>query len=150
MKRVFTLLICFLLLIPAIIPISASEMSNTVDRNTIVLDNGITLHNEVIITSTSRSTDKTATRRMTISQDGVTLGIIAFQATFRYDGSTVSVVSKAVTQTDTYEGWSYKQNSFTSSGGTVTLDAKLTKWLILNTSFTMTLTCDKNGNISYT
>lgn len=43
-----------------------------------------------------------------------------------------------------------KQTSFTSSGGTVTLEGKLTKLLILNDPFTMTLTCDKNGNISAT
>lgn len=60
------------------------------------------------------------------------------------------MVSKSVTQSDTYDGWSYVQNSLTSSGGTVTLNAKLTKWIILNTSFTMTLSCDEDGNISYT
>ncbi len=55
-----------------------------------------------------------------------------------------------MTNTDTYNGWSYIQDSLTSSGGTVTLNGKLTKWLILSNSFTMTLTCDANGNISYT
>ena len=81
--------------------------------------------------------------------NGVVIGVIAMKGTFRYDGSTVSVASKSVTQTDTYEGWSYKQNSFTSSGGTVTLDAKLTKLIFLNIPFTMMLSCDKDGNISY-
>ena len=59
-------------------------------------------------------------------------------------------MSKRVNQADTYEGWSYKQNSFTSSGGTITLDAKLTKLLVMNIPFTITLSCDKDGNISYT
>ena len=81
--------------------------------------------------------------------DGDTvIGIVTIQATFRYDGSTVSVVSKSVTQVETYEGWNYVQSSFTSSGGSVVLSAKLTKWIVLNTSFTMTLSCDKNGKIS--
>lgn len=65
-------------------------------------------------------------------------------------GTSVSVVSKTVTNTDTYNGYGYVQNSFTSSGGSVTLNARLTKWIVLNTPFTMTLSCDKNGNISYT
>ena len=60
------------------------------------------------------------------------------------------IMAKRVNQADTYEGWSYKQNSFTSSGGTITLDAKLTKLLVMNIPFTITLSCDKDGNISYT
>lgn len=96
----------------------------------------------------ARASQKTATRKATLTKDDVTIGVIAFKATFRYDGSTVSVVSKSVTQTDTYDGWSYTQNSFTSSGGTVTLDAKLTKLLIVNYPFILSLTCDKNGTLS--
>ena len=62
--------------------------------------------------------------------------------------SGVSAVSKAVTQTDTYGGWKYKQQSFTSSGGTFTLEAKLTKLLIYNNPLTMRLSCDTDGNIT--
>lgn len=61
--------------------------------------------------------------------------------------TTVSVISKSVTQTDTYEGWNYVETSFTSSGGTVALAGKLTKLLIMRTSFTIGLECDANGNI---
>lgn len=39
---------------------------------------------------------------------------------------------------------------FTFSGGTVTWEGKLAKWLIFNSSFTMGMTCDANGNISFT
>ena len=78
----------------------------------------------------------------------MTIGIIAFQATFSYNGDSAYVTSKAVIQTDTYDGWSYKQTSFITTGNTVTLEGKLTKLLILNDPFTMSLTCDKDGNIS--
>ena len=77
------------------------------------------------------------------------MAIIAFSATYRYDGSSVSVISKTVIQTDVYNGWTFTQKSFTSSGGTVTLTGKLSKWLIFNNSISMSMTCDKNGNISY-
>ena len=53
-----------------------------------------------------------------------------------------------MTQTTTYNGWNYQQNSFTSSGGTVTLDAKLTKLLFWNIEVDMSMTCDVNGNIT--
>lgn len=114
-----------------------------------VLDNGIVVIDEVFRENNGRSTEDTYTRKRTFTDDGVTIAVIKLTATFRYDGSAVSVVSASVTQADTYEGWSYVRSSLTTSGGTVTLDAKLTKLLVLEIPFTMTITCDKNGNISY-
>ena len=148
MKKIFSLVICVILIASMSIPTYAIEQTEVVYSEETILENGMVMKDEIIVTTNVRSTDKTATRRTTISDSDTTLAVIAFKATFRYDGSTVSVVSKSVTQTDTYDGWSYSQNSFTSSGGTVTLDAKLTKLLILQKSFTMSLTCDKNGNLS--
>ena len=114
------------------------------------MENGITVYTEIIEESLARSSTKGYTNKKTIAKGDVTVAVISIHGEFKYDGATVSVVSKSVTQTDTYEGWSYKQNAFTSSGGTITLDAKLTKLLVLSIPFTMTLSCDKNGNLSYT
>lgn len=150
MKKLLSFAMSILILIALDSPVFATEQVNIVYTQEAVLENGITIVKEIIDVSNARSTDKSYIHRMTLKDGDTTIGIIAIAATFRYDGTTVSVVSKAVTQSDTYDGWEYVQNSFTSSGGTVTLDAKLTKWIILNTSFTMTLSCDKNGNISYT
>lgn len=148
MKKLFSFVICVILLVSMSIPTYATEQTEVVYSEETILENGMVMKDEIIVTTNARSTDKTATRKKTITHSDATVAVIAFKATFRYDGSTVSVVSKSVTQTDTYDGWSYSQNSFTSSGGTVTLDAKLTKLLILQKSFTMSLTCDKNGNLS--
>ena len=148
MKRILSFIICVMLLLTATLPTYAAEQTEVIYCEETVLENGIIMHDEIVVSSNSRSTDKTATRRKTFKQGDTVIAIIAFQATFRYTGSAVSVVSKSVTQTDTYEGYSYKQVSFTSSGGTVTLNGKLTKLLILQESFTMSLTCDKNGNLS--
>jgi hypothetical protein len=148
MKKVISLIICFAMLAALGIPTYAAEQTEVIYSQEIVLEDGTTIRDEIIVTSNARSTDKTATRKKTLTLADVVIGIIAFRATFRYDGSTVYVVSKSVTQTDTYDGWSYQQNSFSSSGGTVTLEGELTKLLFLNTSFSMSLTCDKNGNLS--
>lgn len=151
MRRLLCFIFCLIISLNLIGPAFAADST----QGTIIryqetdLGDGITVVDEIIDYSSARSTDKTYAHVKTIKNDGTTIGTIAIRGTFRYDGTTVSVVSKSVTQTDTYDGWSYKQNSFTSSSGTITLDAKLTKLLVLNISFTMTLSCDKNGNISY-
>ncbi|MBQ2245168.1 MAG: hypothetical protein IIV61_04945 [Oscillospiraceae bacterium] len=150
MKKTFSIILCFVLFISLALPTYAAGQSEVIYSQEYTLEDGTTVKDEIIVHGLARTSYKTATRRATISKDDTTIAIIAFQATFRFDGSTVAVISKSVTQTDTYEGWSYKQTSFTSSGGTVTLEGKLTKLLIFNNSFTMTLTCDKNGNISST
>ena len=114
-----------------------------------VLEDGIEIITVTTVTeSTFRSMSKAYTREQTFIRDGVTIGVIAINATFRYDGNTVSVVSKSISKCETYDGWSFKQSSFTSSGGTVTLTGKLTKLLVLNANVNISLTCDKNGNIS--
>lgn len=146
MKRLVIFIICCSLLTLSI-PVQAAE--NT--PSTVSLENEITFVDEVTIESSiTRSTQKTATRTRTFYNGDTHIATIAFQATYQYNGSSVSVVSKSVTQTDTYSGWSYTQDSFTSSGGTVTLSGKLKYLLLFNsTSFTMSMTCDANGNISY-
>ena len=149
MRRLLTLFICTMLITTLATPALASEDVQVISSEEIVLENGITVTDEIIQVSQNRSTDKTYTRRRTFDKDGTVIAIIAFTVTYRYDGTTVSVVAKAVTQTDTYDGWSYTQQSFTSSGGTVTLSGKLSKLLIFNNTFSMSMTCDKNGNISY-
>lgn len=148
MKRILSLCISLVLLISAVMPVSAADQGELILHRKTVLDCGIECVEEVTVYSNTRATQKRAEIKRTFTRDNTTIAIIAYEAVFQYDGSTVSVVSKSITQVDTYDGWSFKQNSFTSSGGTVTLTGKLSKLLILNTSVNLTLTCDKSGNIS--
>lgn len=150
MKRLFSLSCCLILIIAFSVPVFASEQQNLISYQVTELEDGIVVICELFQDDPTGSSNAGYTWRKTIKSNGTTIGIVAIHGTFAYDGSTVSVVSKSVTQTDTYDGWSYKQNSFTSSGGTITLDGKLTKLLFVSVPFTMTLTCDKDGNISYT
>lgn len=149
MKRTFSIVLLLIIIFSVAAPASAVENGECVFYRETDIGDGVVLVDEIVVYEHARATTKTATRTRTIKDDGVIIGVIAMKAIFRYDGSTVSVASKSITQTDTYEGWGYKQNSFTSSGGTVTLDVKLTKLIFLNIPFTMTLSCDEDGNISY-
>ena len=150
MKRIITIIMCLSFLFVSMPSASAAENREVVFEEEHTLENGLRVVDTVTVSSNNRSSTVTANRERDFYDGDTLVAYICFEATFRYDGSTVSVASKTVTNTDTYDGWEYVQNSFTSSGGTVTLNAKLTKWFILNTSFTMTLSCDKDGNISYT
>lgn len=151
MRKFLALVLCFSLIISVSITTQAAEQGNVLLHQEIDLGNGLTVIDEVIECPQARTTyGKTVNRTRTFKDGDTVIAVIVFQATFHYDGTTVSVASKRVIQTDTYDGWHYKQTSFTSSGGTVTLSARLTKLLfIFNNPFTMSLTCDKNGNISY-
>ena len=149
MKRLIAFaLSLFMVIMP--IPVQAEETTEPTMFREIILDNDIRIVEEIFIDTTSRSSERTATRTESFYRSDSLIAVIAYKATFRYDGSSVSVVSKSVTQTDTYSGWSYTQESFTSSGGTVTLTGKLKYLLIFSTTtFTMSMTCDANGNISF-
>lgn len=148
MKRYLSILLCIVLLFSLSSTAFAAEQENVISYCETVLGNGITVVEEIVDCSQARATDRTYRKTNTFKDGDTVIAIVAIQATFRYDGTTVSVVSKSVVQSDTYDGWNYKQTSFTSSGGTVTLNAKLTKLLVFNNKFTITITCDKNGNIS--
>lgn len=148
MKQIVTCLLAFALIISMSVPAFASEQSNVILTQEIDLGNGITIVDELVELSSVRSSDRTYARTKTIKENDATIGVITIIGIFRYDGTSVSVVSKVVDQTDTYYGWNYVQNSFTENGGTITLDAKLTKLLVFNIPFTISITCDANGKIS--
>lgn len=152
MKKFTSLLLCSLLLLSLFVPVSALDAapadSQAASTQTIDLGDGLTVTEELIINDQAKTASRSATKKQTFSDNGTTIAEIAITGVFRYDGSTVSVSSKLVSQKDTYDGWSFTQNSFTSSGGTITLAGKLTKPLRVSVSVNIKLTCDKNGNIS--
>ena len=96
----------------------------------------------------ARGNSKTATREQEYYSGSTLIGKIAITGTFTYDGKTSRVTSKSVSSKKTYDGWSYQQNSFTSSGGTIELTGKLKKVSYGSIDVDISLSCDKNGNIS--
>ena len=149
MKRCIVLFLSLVFVFSLGCPVLAAGAGEVIYSDAYFLENGIRVVDSITVYSNSRA-DAVSAARDNYFYDGDTLvAYIRFEAAFRYDGYNVSVLYKTVTHTDTYNGWSYVQNSFTESEGSVTLDAKLTKWLVFNTPFTMTLSCDENGNISH-
>lgn len=148
MKQLITFCCVLAVLISLAVPAFANEQETLITQDVMEYGDGIVIIDELYEVAISRTSTKEYTRKNIIMSGGTTIGIVAIKGKFSYDGSKVSVVSKSVAQTDTYNGWNYKQNSFTSSGGTITLDAKLTKLVVANVPFTISLTCDKNGNVS--
>ena len=148
MKRILFSVLCLILIVSMCTPVFAAEQSHVILTQEIDLGNGITIIDKLVDLTAARASDRTYARTATIKDNGDTIGVITIIGIFRYDGTSVSVVSKVVDQTDTYYGWNYVQNSFTENGGTITLDAKLTKLLVFNIPFTISITCDANGKIS--
>ena len=148
MKRLLISILSFVLVFSMFPVVMAAEQGTVVSQQEVALGNGIVIIDTLIEYSNARAVGKAARRTADIYDNDVLIARITLVAGFEYDGTTVTVTSKGVTETSTYEGWRYVQNSLTSSGGTVTLDAKLTKLLVLNIPFTISITCDANGNIS--
>ncbi len=149
MKRIFAIIICLTLIISSASPCYASEKGNIIYRHEEDLGNGLSMTETITLLDTNyRSMSRAVSRGREYTYNGEVIAIIEMTATFRYDGNTVSVVSKNISKCETYDGWSFKQSSFTSSGGTVSLTGKLTKLLLLKATVDISLTCDKNGNIS--
>lgn len=149
MKHIITLFLTVLLISSFVIPASAAQNETVIQSSSYLLDNGFLVIDELIVTSQTRSSSKDYTFQRSIYHGTNEIATIAIYGNFKYDGTNVSVISKRVSRSDAYDGWSYSQTSFTSSGGTITLSAKLTKILTPSIPFTMTLSCDKDGNISY-
>lgn len=144
MKRFFLALFCTVFFISLVIPPVLADTENTIC--TINLGNGLTATDITYVTTQSRSI-RSAKKTRTIKDGNTLIAEITIEGLFSYDGNSSEVLSKSVIQSDTYDGWHYKQNSFTDSEGTILLNAKITK-LLSSQSFIVSLACDPNGNIS--
>lgn len=146
MKRLVLLVLCVTLLLVSV-PVASAEQK-TVYRTETVTQDGITIIDEISFNGNSRATEQPATRTRTYrDEDQNLMAIIAMQVVFRYDGSTVRVVSKSMTRTETYNGWNYEHNSYVTVGGKVTTKFYLSKTLY-SQLFSFSITCDKDGNIT--
>ena len=136
MKRLLSVCMCLLLFTAVLQPVSAAaatEEGTTICQE-YTLDNGLTVIEEITEIVMPRSTVKQGTKKTTLKDGDTVIAVIAFTAQFGYDGTSAWVVSKTVTQTDTYESWTYKQDAFSSNGSTVTLSFTLSRGLFWNSS----------------
>lgn len=148
MKKCFSLFLALLMFVMAIPAGAASEeiyreteIIHTEDGD-IEVETVLTIHD-----SPFRASSKTGSKRQTYTADGTTIAVVTLTATFRYDGSNVSVTDADSSYT-LYDGWSYKSENITTSGGTAKLSAKLTKTSYANVAVNMSMTCTADGTIT--
>lgn len=150
MKKTVSLILSLLLCLTLFVPASAADRSDPtaplVTYFETDLGDGFTVEEELVVSANTRSTTITVHRTANVKFNGTLVAVITLYGTFIYNGSTVRVYSKSVTKT-LYDGWNYTQQSLTSSGGTITLKGYVSK-LLHKYTFTLTLTCDKDGNLS--
>lgn len=89
---------------------------------------------------------KTGSTTGKVYNSGTYIGSITVKATFVYDGISAEVSSKSASVT-TASGWSYKNKSVSSTSGSATATCTFYSGS-KSTSASVTVYCDKNGNIS--
>ena len=149
MKKLLTLFLATLMVIMAV-PAGAVSSTEVYRETEIIHTEDGDIEVETILTihdSLFRANARTASKTKTYTASGNTIAEVTLTATFRYDGSTVSVTNTDSSYS-TYDGWSYKNESISTSGGTATLTAKLTKLLHTNVSVSVSMTCTPSGSIS--
>ena len=150
MKRFISVCICLALFFVLLLPVQAAEESRStvISQKEYILDNGLTVIEEITETTYARSSTKYGEKRAEVKYGDTTIAIVIISGQFGYDKTKAWVISKNQVQVDTNDGWSYQELSYTSSGATISLTYKLTKLLVVNNTYSMSLTCDKDGNFS--
>lgn len=72
---------------------------------------------------------------------------VSLTGTFSYNGTTATAISASASHT-TYQSWSYKNESVTTSGNKARVTAILTKLFSSNIPVDITLTCSPTGKLS--
>lgn len=148
MKKYFSLFLAFLM-VATIIPVGATfkevyretEIIHTEDGD-FEVETVLSIHNSLL-----RANSRTASKTQSVKQNGTAVAEVTLTATFRYTGSSVSVTDTDSDYT-TYNGWSYKNESISTSGGTASLSASLTKLLAGTVPVSISITCTPSGAIS--
>ncbi len=139
MRKISLFAICFALLMAVDLPVFAESTGVGTAGETGDL---IAYADEFI----TRSSTTTSTRNREFTCDGKTIAEIAITGSFRFNGSVVEVISKSISKSVTYDGWTFQKSSFISSGGSIVLTGTLTKsGKAVNVS--ISLSCDPDGNI---
>ena len=148
MKKYMSLFLALMMWV-MVMPVGASyeevyretEVIHTEDGD-IEIETVLTIHDSPL-----RASSKTASKSQNVKYDGSTIAKVTLTATFRYDGSSVSVTDTDSSYT-TYDGWSYKGEKISTSGGTASLSASLTKTLTGTIPVSISMTCTADGTIT--
>ena len=95
MKKLLSLFMCLFLIVSMALTVSALDTRKVIYRTEEVLNNGVIVISEIIDHSQARSTTKNYEHTKTYTRNGTTIAVISICGSFRYDGSSVSVLSKS-------------------------------------------------------
>lgn len=152
MKRMVWAIICCALISALMIPVaSASEMSD--DAEVIYFEDGTYLR-IVIIESQTRAAGTEAGQKYYdyYSSEGTLLWRVILKAQFSYDGTSSECISASSVVLIENDEWYTISKTASKSGNTatgkVTMGRKMLGVKVDERSVTLSLTCDKNGNLS--
>ena len=148
MKKYVSLFLA-LLMFTMVLPVGAAQTEAVSETEIIHTEYGdievettLTIYNSLFA-----SGSKTATKEKSYKYDGEVIADVSLTATFRYTGTSVSVTDTDSSH-DTYDGWSYENESISTSGGTSELSAKLTNLLETTIPVSISIKCTADGTIS--
>ncbi len=151
MKRFFLFLVC-LMLISSIVatPVSAeSTMDQIVVSQEInyLTDDCYFIETITVPSIQAYSNTKTGTKTAVYVSSGTAIYSISVTGNFSYDGSTARATSASSTISAHVEGVTLNsQRAYTSGASACAIGSVIYKGVTLQK--TVTLTCDKNGNLS--
>ncbi len=153
MKKILTSLLLMLLIFS---PIEICGLESNTSENVYYeyLEDGS--YYEITIlenTMTRASGTKTATKRTKyVDSSNVTVWEVSVTGTFTYNGSTSTCTAASVAATSYTSNWKITSKSASKSGNKATAKATAKYYydgsLVTTVTKTVTLTCDKNGNLS--
>lgn len=145
------MLLAFLMVL-TMIPVRA-EAAQVIDTRIEYLPDGSYIET-VITESVSRASGtKTGSKaQRLVDSDGTELWNIRLQGTFSYNGTSATCTNAVCTVTVSADNWYVVSKSAGKSGATasaeVTMGKKFLGITISKPEYSLTLTCDKNGNLS--
>lgn len=151
MKRIFSILLIVTLLFACIPQVFAKGTGTTT-----IIDLGdgarliITLTEEVSSASTQRALKtKTGTKTLIYERSGSVEWKAVLTASFYYNGLTSKCTAASCPVSVVESNWSQKSKNVSYSDNTATVDLVMYhKGQNKSVSYTLTLSCDKDGNIS--
>ena len=149
-KRILSMALALLMLV-TLLPVRT--FANQIENDTIVFDDGGYLEITIEYISARATNTRIGNKYLTYydSNDAVEWEA-KLNASFTYDGTTSSCTSASCTVTVYDSIWYEISNSTTRSGSTattaLTMGRKFLGITIAKREYTITLTCDKDGNLS--
>ena len=149
MRKIASLLLAFALVL-GFMPISAQATEN---RNIIILEDGSYIEIHVDESNARITNEKSGTKTYSCYDSSDTLQWQAkLSATFTYNGTIASCTSASCSVTIYESKWYEISNATTRSGNmattALTMGKKFLGITVSRPEYTITLTCDKDGNLS--